>query len=241
MASYNIPTDQLDLYQQSVHGHALLDNQDFRAPTCASCHGTHGAAPPGFDEVANVCGSCHAAAQDDYLKSPHAKVGDGAPRCVACHGRHDVSKPGEALYLGAGPRHCGACHTPDSAPGQVAQSLYDAVTTAAQAYDQAEAAIQSARVVGMLVAPLEGRLREASTSLITARGAQHTLDITTVRERTDHGRDIANEVKEGADVAVAESIFRRRAMVVAVAVIGLVIVALYLLKRELDRRLDADS
>jgi hypothetical protein len=239
MAAYNIPTDQLDLYRQSVHGHALLDNQDFRAPTCATCHGTHGAAPPGVNEVANVCGTCHAAAQDDYLKSPHAKTGAGGPQCVACHGRHDVSQPSEALYVGNEPRHCNACHAPNSAPGQVAQSLYDAITSAAQAYDQAEAAVQSARLVGMLVSPLEGQLREANTDLITARGDQHTLDIATVQGQTDQSRKIAATVQQDAEAAVSESVFRRQAMVVAVAVIGVVIVTLYLLKRELDRRLDA--
>ncbi len=241
MAPYNIPTNQFDLYQQSVHGHALLDNQDLRAPNCATCHGTHGAAPPGFEEVANVCGSCHAATQDYYLKSPHASGGDGAPKCVTCHGRYDVSKPSEALYLGAEPRHCGACHAPDSAASQVTQALHDAITSAAQAQEEAEAAIQAAQRVGMLVGPMEVRLREASTSLITARAAQHTLDITTVRERSDNARAIADEVKASADAAVAESIFRRQAMVVAVAAIGLTIVALYLLKRELDRQLDTEA
>jgi hypothetical protein len=88
---------------------------------------------------------------------------------------------------------------------------------------------------------MEVRLREASTNLITARAAQHTLDITTVRERSDDARAIADEVKASADAAVAESIFRRQAMVVAVAAIGLTIVALFLLKRELDRRLEAED
>ena len=240
MAAYNIPTDQLDLYRQSVHGRALLDSQDFRAPTCATCHGTHGAAPPGVNEVANVCGTCHAAAQDDYLKSPHAKAGAGAPQCIACHGRHDVNQPSEALYQGSEPRHCNACHAPSSAPGQVAQSLYDTITSAAQAYDQAEAAVQSARLVGMLVAPLEGQLREANTDLITARADQHTLDIATVQGQTDQTRKIATQVQSDAQAAVSESVFRRQAMLVAVAVIGVIVVTLYLLKRELDRRLDAD-
>jgi hypothetical protein len=93
----------------------------------------------------------------------------------------------------------------------------------------------------MLVAPLEGRLREANTDLITARAAQHTLDLTTVRDQADNARTVADEVKAGADAAVAQSIFRRQAMVVAVAVIGLTIVALYLLKRELDRKLEAET
>lgn len=241
MAPYDIPTNQFDLYRQSVHGHALLDNQDFRAPNCATCHGTHGAAPPGFEEVANVCGSCHTATQDYFLKSPHAGTSEDAPKCVTCHGRYDVSKPSEALYLGAEPRHCGACHAPDSQPGQVAQALYAAIAGAAQAREEAEAALQAAQRVGMLVAPLEARLREASTSLITARAAQHTLDIDTVRERSEDAHAIADEVKASADAAVAESIFRRQAMVVAVAVIALIIVALYLLKRELDRQLDSES
>ncbi|MEW5959045.1 MAG: cytochrome c3 family protein, partial [Chloroflexota bacterium] len=241
MAAYDIPTNQFELYRQSVHGHALLDNQDFRAPNCATCHGTHGAAPPGFEEVANVCGGCHTATQDHYLKSPHASAGAGAPKCVTCHGRYDVDKPSEALYLGAESRHCGECHTADSVPGQVAQSLYDSITTAARAYDEAGTAVQVARGVGMLVAPMEGRLREANTHLITARAAQHTLDLDIVREQTEDVQATADEVKAAAEAAVAESIFRRRAMVIAVAAIALTIVALYLLKRELDRRLEADS
>ena len=58
------------------------------------------------------------------------------------------------------------------------------------------------------------------------------------------GIDLAKEARAleaSAEAAVAESIFRRRAMIIAVAAIALTIVALYLLKRELDRQLDAES
>jgi hypothetical protein len=92
----------------------------------------------------------------------------------------------------------------------------------------------------MLVGPMEGRLREANTDLITARAAQHTLDLEVVYGHAGNAQSTADEVKASADAAVAESIFRRQAMVIAVAAIGLTIVALYLLKRELDRRLEAD-
>jgi nitrate/TMAO reductase-like tetraheme cytochrome c subunit len=241
MAPYNLSTNQYDLYRQSIHGHALLDNQDFRAPNCATCHGTHGAAPPGFEEVANICGSCHSATQDYYLKSPHTGDGELTPRCVTCHGHHEVSEPSEAIFLGADPRHCGECHASDSQPGQVAQSLYDTIAGAAQAYDEAEAAIQVAQGVGMIVSPMEAKLREANTNLITARAVQHTVDVDSVSQQTDSAQAIAGEVQASAEAAVAESIFRRRAMVIAVAAIALTIVALYLLKRELDRRLEADS
>lgn len=238
MAPYKIPTNQFDLYKQSVHGHALLDNHDLRSPDCATCHGTHGAAPPGFNEVANVCGSCHDATQEYYLASPHASENEKAPKCVNCHGRYDVSKPSEALYLGAEPRHCGECHAPDTEVGQVVQTFYDSITAAAQAYDEAELAIQNARSVGTLVAPLENRLHQANTDLVTARAAQHTLDIETVSKRTEKAQAVAEEVKASAEEAIAHNIFRRQAMIIAVAVIALTIVALYLLKRELDRRLE---
>ena len=39
MTPYGIPTDQYTLYTKSVHGVALLEKQDLRAPNCASCHG----------------------------------------------------------------------------------------------------------------------------------------------------------------------------------------------------------
>jgi hypothetical protein len=241
MAPYNIPINQFDLYKQSVHGHALFDNHDLRSPTCATCHGTHGAAPPGFDEVANVCGSCHSATQDYYLESVHATNDDAGPKCVTCHGRYDVSQPSEALYLGAEPRHCGECHSSDSEAGKVVQSLYETISAAATSYDNAELAIQNARNVGMLVSPLEGRLSQANTDLVTARAAQHTLNIKTVTDRADKARTTAEQVQADAEAAIAANIFRRRAMVIAVAVIALTIVALYFLKRELDRRLDSES
>ena len=98
MADYPIPTDQFDLYADSVHGIALLEHQDTRAPNCATCHGTHGAAPPGFAEVANVCGSCHDATQNYYTSSAHFSTDPETPRCVTCHGRYDVQPASEAMF-----------------------------------------------------------------------------------------------------------------------------------------------
>jgi hypothetical protein len=237
MASYNIPADQFDLYQGSVHGHALIDRQDFRAPTCATCHGTHGAAPPGFTEVANVCGSCHSATEDYYLKSAHAKGGDATPKCVTCHGPHDVSQPADTLLTGTEPRHCDACHAPDSTECKVAQSMYDAFSSTTQAFADAENSIKSAQQLGMLVTQQESELQQANTGIITARAAQHTLDSATVMKSLDDARKIADGAKASAENAIAQSIIRRRAMVIAVAGIVLTSGVLYALKRQLDRRL----
>src|SRR6516165_7071694 len=55
MKGYGIPTDQFAKYTSSVHHEAMTVRGDLSAPTCTTCHGNHGAAPPGVTSVQNVC------------------------------------------------------------------------------------------------------------------------------------------------------------------------------------------
>lgn len=238
MAPYEIPTNQYELYQDSVHGLALLERQDLRAPSCATCHGTHGAAPPGFEEVANVCGSCHSATQDYYVKSVHAKAGDAGPKCVTCHGRYDVTEPDDSLFVGTQERHCGSCHAPDSPVGQQVLQIRDHIVAAANQLEEAESLVQEAASRGMIVAREEATLSEARTGLITARAAQHQISLDIVTDNTEASIAASEAVMESADEKLSESVFRRQAMVIAVAAIGVTVVALYSIKRELDRQLE---
>ena len=232
MAGYDIPTNQYELYRDSVHGIALLDNQDTRAPSCATCHGTHGAAPPGFSEVANVCGSCHDATQNYYLSGPHNSDDPNAPQCVTCHGRYDVQQPSEAMFIGDEPRHCGSCHEPDSEVGSIVTALRKALADADQAISDAETAIDDAASRGMIVTEEESLVVEARTKLITARAAQHSVSLDTVKSESQAAIDLSNQARTQAEDAISESRFRREAMVVALAVIGLVIFSLVMLRRQ---------
>jgi hypothetical protein len=236
MAGYDIPTNQFELYQTSVHGIALLDNQDLRAPNCADCHGTHGAAPPGFDEVANVCGSCHNATQNYYLSGLHNSDNPDAPRCVTCHGRYDVQQPSEAMFLGDEPRHCGSCHSPDTAEGAMVGQLFKALQSAAEAFGDAEAAVNRAADRGMIVLDEENLLSESRTKLITARAEQHSVNLEQVLAESDTSIELSEKARRQAEDAIAESRFRRWAMVVALAAIGLVVLALILVRREIGNR-----
>lgn len=237
MKAYNIPTNQYELYQQSVHGIALLGKQDLRAPTCATCHGTHGASPPGFKEVQNVCGSCHTATQDYYLKSAHASNDPKMPKCVTCHGRYDVSEPSDNMFHGTTARDCGSCHDASSAEHETVQALADNITAGAQAVSDAEDAIAEAEGSALIVAPEQEKLAGAKTSLITARAAQHTLDLNTVKERTDEATAKANQVKADAQKSIADSLFRRGIMVVGLVIMALAILGLWLVRRELYKQL----
>ena len=240
MKSYGIPTDQLEKYKDSVHGITLLQKQDLRAPSCANCHGFHGATPPGFAEVANVCGQCHSATEALYLKGGHASgaQGSGAPRCVTCHGQHDVKAASEDAFQGADPRHCGSCHAQGSAPRQTAEQIGAAITAASQAYDKAQKDVSQAEASRMIVVAEVGKLNDAKTALIEARAAQHTVSLATVEEKTKTSQDISQQVQEAAQRAVADSLLRRQGMVVAVALIAVVMLLLWLMKRQVDADLE---
>jgi hypothetical protein len=237
MRPYDIPTHQYDLYRQSVHGIALLEKQDLRAPSCATCHGTHGAAPPGFQEVANVCGSCHNATQEYYLKSKHASGAPGTPKCVTCHGRYDVGVPSEAMFHGSEPRQCGSCHSSASPQAQTIELIATNLETSAKAVEQAEAAITGAAGSALIVAPEEVRLAQARTELITARAAQHTLSLEVVKEHTDKANAETDGILANAAKAVADSVFRREVMAIGLAIMGLAIGSLWIIRRELYRQL----
>ncbi len=236
MAGYNIPTNQLALYKESVHGIALLQNQDTRAPNCATCHGTHGAAPPGFSEVANVCGGCHSATQDYFLQGKHNSDDTHAPKCVTCHGRYDVQTPSEAMFTGADSRQCGSCHAPGTETSRTVKAIYQQITNANDSLQDAQTTVERARSLGMIVAEEDDLLVNARTKLITARAAQHTIDTATVEKVSNESIQLSTQAKANANNAIEQNTFRRQAMVIAIGVIVVVIGSLVLLRRELATR-----
>jgi predicted CXXCH cytochrome family protein len=86
MKPYGVATDQFAGYVESVHYKAMVETGDLTAPTCTTCHGSHGAAPPGVVAVANVCATCHVLQGKFFEESPHkqafAKL--ELPSCVTC-------------------------------------------------------------------------------------------------------------------------------------------------------------
>jgi len=85
MAEYDLAVEIVDEYHQSVHGRLLLELGDTGSPSCATCHGNHSVAPPGFTKVAAVCGKCHQHVADNFATSIHAQQ-EEHKGCVQCHG-----------------------------------------------------------------------------------------------------------------------------------------------------------
>lgn len=89
MRAYNRSPDIVEQYKQSIHGRNLLERSDPGAPNCATCHGSHAAAPPGVAEVGHVCGKCHQQIEQDFATGVHARL-PLFPRCVGCHAKDGV-------------------------------------------------------------------------------------------------------------------------------------------------------
>jgi hypothetical protein len=266
MEPYGIPTDQYDIYSKSVHGVALLENKDVRAPSCASCHGSHDAKPPTSATVVGVCGKCHTATEDLYQQSRHSELQAAAPQCWTCHGTHDVTQPGSYMFFhpttpdytcdtchdlqnhtlrlelsrfaNEADRRCDTCHHPESQIYAQIEGISTAVTSAEDAYSHAEDTISQAAALGMITSDAEVKLTEARTSLIQAQAAVHTTKLSSIAELSAEATSKAQEAERIAAGKVDESVFRRQAMVVVLLIIALNAAFLYLLKRRLDRNLE---
>jgi hypothetical protein len=240
MAAYGIAADQYQVYQGSVHGEALLQDQNLRAPTCSTCHGKHGAAPPGYQQVANVCGQCHAATQDYYIGGAHrtGMTGEAAPRCATCHGQHNVEPATRDLFLGTEEGRCGSCHPPGSeTSGQVA-AMHEALTEADEMFEQAEATIALATEKRLIMAEQEELLQQAGTPLIESRALQHTVNLEDVQTKAEESLALSTAAKASAEEALGELDTRRLGMIIALGFILVTILALILVKRQLDRDLE---
>lgn len=107
-------------YQDSVHGAALLEDEDPNVPTCTDCHGVHDIAGPSTEEAFHlfspqICAECHADKElmaeygistnvfETYISDFHGTTvilfqkttpdqETNKPVCVDCHGVHNMKE-----------------------------------------------------------------------------------------------------------------------------------------------------
>jgi hypothetical protein len=238
MKGYKIPTDQFEKYTQSVHYMMLTKRADLASPTCSSCHGSHGAAPPGVDSVVNVCSHCHVATAELFAKSAHKSAFDelGMPGCVTCHSNHDVTKPSDAMLAGGADSPCATCHEADSGSLKKAAEVKTALEGLARRIDEAGAILTKAEHAGMEIGSPRFELITAKESLIKARAHTHSLDVEKVKTDAESGLIVAQKSLERGQDLMAELQFRRKGLAASLLVIGAVLAGLFFKIREVDRR-----
>ncbi len=238
MAEYDIPTDQFEEYSHSVHGGAVLENQDLGAPSCNDCHGNHGATPPGVTSISQVCGTCHVNNQNLFQASKHEPIFDmmDIPECEVCHGNHEVREPTDQM-IGTGDESvCLQCHAEGDVGYQMARNMSQAIDTLKSAYNSAEAAIQKAAQKNMSVEELRFNLRTVRQELIRTRTMVHSFDMGQMNEHKAKGLSTAKNIIEQGKELVDEYYFRMTGFGVFTLIITLMAILLYLKIRQIERK-----
>jgi hypothetical protein len=236
MKGYDIPTNQLEEYRAGYHGMLLLEKNNFKVPTCADCHGVHGASPPTVEEVVSVCGSCHVVTARYFKQSAHWRSlqEGGLPSCVTCHGHHRISFPGEDLFSGSEPGHCGSCHAQDSSPYKIGLAFRKRLEGVRQAIAQTDRRLLDLhRLGGFEISSWREDLREAVAKLTEAIPVTHSLSLHLAERRIVDAEDRLKEVQRLVEERMGRIAVRRTGLWVTLTVIGIMVGLLVLKRRSL--------
>ena len=238
MKPYGIKTDQFANYQQSVHREAMVVRGDLSAPTCTTCHGNHGAAPPGIADVTAVCSNCHVFQAQLFDGSPHrnAFANLNLPGCVTCHSNHQIKHPTDQR-IGTGPKAvCIQCHSDGDAGFQQADAMSRHLATLTASISAAEDILGRAERQGMEVSQAMQQQSNARDALMKARVSVHAFRESEVKRDTDAGFAITKSTYAAGQAAMQEWKFRRVGLGLSLFMIALTLVGLGLFIRNLEKK-----
>jgi predicted CXXCH cytochrome family protein len=218
-----LPTTQFADYQKSVHYAAMTKGNDLSAPTCNDCHGNHGA-----------CGTCHAIFAQKFQASPHAALFDKG--CVECHSNHAVLQPSDDMLGSQGHAVCATCHSATDKGGAGADAMRGGIDRLKSGIDGSSALIARVKNAGIEVTDNELALVEARSHLTLARTEMHASNPAKVDAVVQDGMKILTGVNQGGERATQELRFRRTGLAISLGAILLVVVAIGLKVRQIDRR-----
>jgi len=240
MKQYKIPTDQYQKYSKSVHGIALLQKHDQGAPACNSCHGNHGAMPPGVESISKVCGTCHALNADLFSSSPHKKAFDDRklPECETCHSNHEIIAATSQLLGVAPDAVCRKCHSESQnlAGYKAAKSMRIAIDTLESEERHAKVLVEEAEQKGMEVSEAKFKLKDIRQARLQSRTMVHAFNESKFKEVVDNGLKTANEVIQESQTSIHEYFFRRIGLGISTIILSILAVSLYVYVRRLEKK-----
>lgn len=237
MKAYKIPTDQFEKYKASVHYEALTVRGDLSAPNCATCHGNHGAAPPGVDTVQNVCSTCHVFQSQLFNASPHKAAFQAAsmPSCITCHSNHKIVHTSDAM-LGTGKTSvCMDCHSEGDAGYKAAAEMAQQLGQLDSRMKQADELVTRAQRSGMEVGEARTDLDQTRDSLTKARVTIHSLDPARVNQDVQAGLKTADKALQGGKAALAERDYRRKGLGFSLIAILIMLMGLAMYIRQIEK------
>jgi len=199
MAKYGLRTDQIEQFRRSAHGVALFRKQNFAAPTCMGCHGSHSALPPTVTEIANVCSRCHALVGQAFGRGPHGRAAHAGKLagCLGCHQNHDTERVPDDRIGSA----CARCHAAGTRASTLGTQIQQRAVQASQDLQAAERAIGNLALAGRQTGDARFRYQTALTAYQQIAQAQHSLDFEEMEDLTRRVRSISRDLRGMAEVA----------------------------------------
>jgi len=114
-------SDELEEFNGSVHGKALIEKGNLKAAVCIDCHTSHAigntSTTPVKLSITDKCGGCHEDNLKSYRDTYHGQansLGNAATaKCYDCHGSHGIQKaddPSSKVHPDNRLKTCQQCH-----------------------------------------------------------------------------------------------------------------------------------
>lgn len=238
MKDYKIKTDQFAGYSTSVHHDAMVVRGDLSAPTCTTCHGNHGAAPPGVASVENVCSTCHVFQAQLFDTSPHkaAFAAMGTAACITCHSNHRIVHPTDSQVGTGNEAVCTNCHASGDAGFAAAGRIHDDLTKLEVSLKRSEELLDKAERSGMEVSAARLEQAQARDNLTKARVSVHAFQPDKVEQDTNAGMKTAEKTYAAGVQALRERDYRRKGLGLALITIVAVLIGLRMYIRQVESR-----
>ena len=235
MKAFGHPATVFAEWSSSVHADALLKRGDTSAPTCNTCHGSHGATPPGITEVASVCAQCHVREAENFAAGPKKAIFDamGQAECLVCHGNHAIKPPSAAMIGVTEPAVCATCHDASGGGASTIKAFRDGLDGLTGAITSAQVVVGRAEHAGMLVEDAHLALQDAREQFIQSRVAIHTFTDEPFRKIAATGTDAARRAERVGSGALEELQMRRRGLAAATLLIVGFLITLWIKIRRL--------
>jgi predicted CXXCH cytochrome family protein len=162
----------------------------------------------------------------------------GLPGCVACHGAHDIGTVSDTMVGMTPGAVCLRCHENGKygatlAGADAARALRAGLDELKEKIAEAQEKIAEADRLGMEVRGPRFDLRKATDALTAARVAIHSFSVPPVQASLAQGTEVADEVLQRADAALAEHTSRRVWLATSLVPIVLVVLVLLLYIRSM--------
>ncbi len=254
MKRYGLLANQYAQYIDTlnVHGNALLVENDISSPACNDCHGNHGAAPPGFENVAMVCTQCHALNGRFFLQSPHLDGFEAmeVDQCAFCHQKNpSIDEPAARIHTIVSPdRHlvgtnegavCIQCHEEGDKGWVTAGSISDLLDSLDNRFTRAEHLIESVEEKGLEVSDARWSLEsEVLHARMELRTSIHHFNLVEYGLHYLKADTSMNMVLEAGSMAMKEFGGRRVYYLLVTVLLAMFIAALYGKMKDMEKDRD---